>query len=358
MDSTHLDSYRTLGRTGLRVSPLMLGTLLFDDPGWGSDRETSLRILQRYIDAGGNAIDTANGYAGGRSEETIAEFLRRTPSARDGLVLATKFAGNMHPGDPNGGGTGRKAILRQVDASLARLGTDHIDLYWQHYFDPHTPLEETIGTLQDLVAAGKIRYYGLSDTPAWAVARAATIAELRGWAPIAAVQTEYSLLERTAEGELFGAARELGAGVTPWSPLAGGVLAGGYTRTNRRPSGQGRAEWPTTQGKLTDSTFALLDLLQQIAHDQGVPVPAVALAWVRHRPEVTAAVIGCRTTDQLEDNLASLTVALSDAQLRDLDALTAPQLPFPFAFLENSAVNLAQGGATINGVPSRTWHPA
>ncbi|MEV0279376.1 aldo/keto reductase [Streptomyces sp. NPDC050610] len=357
MSSTHLDSYRTLGRTGLRVSPLFLGTLTFDDPTWGSDRETALRMLRRYVDAGGNTIDTANGYAGGRAEETVAQYLRERPGARDGLVIATKFAGNMHPGDPNGGGAGRKAIMRQLDASLTRLGTDYIDLYWQHYFDQHTPLEETLSTLQDLVTAGKIRYFGLSDTPAWAVARMATIAELRGWASPAAIQVEYSLLERTSEGELFGAARELGLGVAAWSPLAGGVLSGKHTRENQSPAGSCRAALPDTRAKLTDRTFDLLDLLRQIAHEQHVPVSAVALAWLGHRPEVTAPVIGCRTVEQLEDNLASLTVSLSEAQLTELDALTAPELPFPIGFLRTSGVDLAQGGTTINGVPSRSWQP-
>lgn len=358
MSSAHLDSYRTLGRTGLRVSPLILGGLTFDDPAWGSDRETSLRLLHRYTEAGGNAVDTANGYAEGRSEETVGQFLRERPGARDGLVIATKFAGNLHPGDPNGGGAGRKAVLRQLDASLTRLGTDHIDLYWQHYFDPHTPLEETISTLQDLVTAGKIRHYGLSDTPAWAVARAATIAELRGWSPVAAIQAEHSLLERTAEGELFSVARELGIGVTPWSPLAGGVLSGKYTRTHRNAAESGRSELPNTRAKLTDNTFELLDLLRQIADEQHVPVSAVAIAWLRHRPEVTATIIGCRTIEQLEDNLASLTVDLSEAQLTELESLTAPELPFPLDFLRTSGVDLAQGGTTINGVPSGTWRPS
>jgi aryl-alcohol dehydrogenase-like predicted oxidoreductase len=351
-----LASYRTLGRTGLRISPLILGTLTFDDPGWGADQDTALHLLHRYVDAGGNTLDTANGYAGGRAEQTIATFLRKNPSLRDKLVLATKFAGNMHPGDPNGGGTGRKAILRQLDASLARLGTEYVDLYWQHYFDQHTPVEETISTLQDLVTAGKIRHYGLSDTPAWAVTRAASLAEAHGWAPVAAIQVEYSLLERSVEGELFGAARALGIGVTPWGPLAGGVLSGKYTRTGAAEAG--RADWASTRARLTETTFTLVDALHEIAAEQRVPVSAVALAWVTHRPEVTATIIGCRTIDQLENNLAALTVALSPVQLATLDELTAPLLPFPFAFLHRSAVDLAQGGATINGVPSRLWQPS
>ncbi len=352
----NLASYRTLGRTGLRISPLVLGTLTFDDPGWGCDQDTALQLLHHYVDAGGNTLDTANGYAGGRAEQTIAKFLKQNPSRRDALVLATKFAGNMHPGDPNGGGAGRKAILRQLDASLTRLGTDHVDLYWQHYFDRHTPIEETIGTLQDLITAGKIRYYGLSDTPAWAVTRAASLAECRGWAPVAAIQVEYSLLQRTVEGELFGAARALGIGVTPWGPLAGGVLSGKYTRTGDAESG--RADWASTRARLTDNNFALLDVLHEIAAAQRVPVSAVALAWVNHHPEVTATIIGCRTLEQLENNLASLAVTLSTDQLATLDTLTAPSLPFPFAFLDNTAADLAQGGATINGIPSRNWHPS
>ena len=210
-----LDSFRTLGRSGLRVSPLTLGTMIFGDSSRGADEETSHRIIDRYLAAGGNALDTANAYTAGRSEEIIGRYLAGHPGLRDRLVIATKFAGNMFPGDPNGGGAGRKAVMQQVDHSLRRLGTDYIDLYWQHNWDRHTPLEETMSTLNDLVRAGKVRYTGLSDTPAWAVARAATIDEFRGWAPVAAIQVEYSLLQRTTEGELFGIARELGLGVTP-----------------------------------------------------------------------------------------------------------------------------------------------
>lgn len=211
----NLTDFRTFGRTGLRVSPLTLGAMTFGDPSWGADAATSNAIIERYLEAGGNAIDTANGYTGGRSEEILGAYLAQHPGLRDRLVLATKFSGNMFPGDPNGGGAGRKAIMRQLDASLTRLRTDYVDLYWLHNFDRHTPIEETIETLQDLVRAGKIRYIGFSDTPAWAVSRMATISELRGWSAIAGIQVEYSLLERTVEGEQFGVARALGLGVTP-----------------------------------------------------------------------------------------------------------------------------------------------
>ncbi|MGI5129833.1 aldo/keto reductase [Pseudonocardia sp. CA-107938] len=350
-----LDHFRSLGRTGLRISPLGLGAMLFDDPSWGADRETSFRMLDHYRDRGGNFVDTSNGYARGRSEDTIGEYLRRHPGLRDRMVIATKFASNLHPGDPNSGGGGRKAIYSQLDGSLERLGTDYVDLYWFHHFDPHTPISETVAAVHDLVAAGKVRYFGISDSPAWAVARAGTIAEFRGWAPVSAIQIEYSLLERTPEGELFGAARELGAGGVSYSPLAGGVLSGKYTRENLRPAGSGRAAWPMSQAKLTESTFALLDRLREIADGHATTVSAVAIAWQIRRPAITSALVGARTVEQLEANLAAADLTLSAEECTSLDELTEPTLQFPYAFLRDIAVHVQQGGATINGVTSRRW---
>ncbi|HWB37008.1 MAG TPA: aldo/keto reductase [Rugosimonospora sp.] len=349
-----LTDFRTYGRTGLRVSPLTLGAMTFGDPSWGADVETAEAIIDRYLAAGGNAIDTANGYTEGRSEQTIGGYLTKHPGLRDRLVIATKFAGNMFPGDPNGGGAGRKAIVQQLDASLTRLGTDYVDLYWLHNYDPHTPIGETIATLDDLVRAGKIRYVGLSDTPAWGGARAATIAELRGWAPVAGIQVEYSLVQRTVEGELFGVARELGLGVTPWSPLAGGVLSGKYTRDNQSPADSGRV----TLGRpayLSEQTFTLLDALAEIARDLGTTVAAVALAWVRQQQPVTTTLIGARTVAQLDANLASLDVTIPAEALTRLDELTVPDLNFPFAFLTATARNWQQGGTTINGLASAVF---
>lgn len=349
-----LNSFRTLGRSGLRVSPITLGAMTFGDGSWGADDQTSTALLGRYLDAGGNFIDTANAYNGGRSEETIGAYLGKHPGLRDRLVIATKFGAGMFPGDPNGGGAGRKAILQQAEGSLRRLDTDYIDLYWQHNWDRHTPLEETISTLNDLVRAGKIRYIGLSDTPAWAVARAATIAELRGWAHVTAIQVEYSLLRRTVEGQLFGAARELGLGVTTWSPLASGVLTGKYTRENTVPEGSGRT-WQAAR-HLTEETFAALDLLHRIADELGASVAAVALAWVRQQPEVTSTIIGARTVEQLEANLASLQITIPAPQLAALDEMTRPQLEFPAELLKNIAPSYQQAGATINGVESSQFH--
>ena len=349
-----LNSFRTLGPTGLRVSPIALGTLTFGDASRGGDDDTSFRILDRYVEAGGNFIDSANAYPvagpGGRSEELIGTFLAKHSGTRDQLVVATKFAHNMFPGDPNAGGAGRKAIMQQLEGSLRRLGTDYIDLYWQHHWDRHTPLEETISTLNDLVHAGKVRYIGLSDTPAWAVARTATIAEFRGWANLAAIQVEYSLVQRTVEGELFGVARELGLGVTPWSPLASGVLSGKYSRENTAPPESGRADLAAPH--LTEQTFTLLDALQRMSGELGASVAALALAWVRQQPEVTSTIIGAHTVQQLDANLGSLDVTIPDEQLAELDRLTEPKLDFPADLLKTDAISLQQAGTTINGVPS------
>ena len=328
------------------MSPLALGTMTFGDPSWGADEETSTEILARYLDAGGNFVDTANAYMGGRSEEVLGRYLGKQPGLRDRLVLATKFALSMDPADPNNGGTGRKAIRHHVEESLRRLGTDYLDLYWQHNWDRHTPLEETMSTLDDLVRAGKVRYVGLSDTPAWAVTRMATLAEWRGWTPIAAIQVEYSLLERTAEGELFGAARELGLGVLPWSPLANGVLSGKYRRDNPMPAGSGRGMFVARH--LNERTWALLDALRRIAGELGTTVAAAALAWVRQQAPVTATVLGARTVAQLDADLASLEVTLGAGQLAELDALTTPDLNFPHAFLQNFGFPAQQGTTSIN----------
>ena len=228
-----LDHYVTLGRSGLRVSPLCLGAMTFgEDLGWGSSVEESEQIIDRFIELGGNFIDTANFYTKGHSEKIIGDHVGRHRARRDRLVIATKFSGNLYPGDPNGGGSGRKSIIAACEQSLRRLQTDYIDLYWLHNWDVHTPIEETMRALDDLVRAGKVRYLGVSDTPAWKIAEANVTARFRGWSPFIALQIEYSLLERTVEQELMPMARELGLGVTPWSPLKSGVLSGKYTRKN------------------------------------------------------------------------------------------------------------------------------
>jgi aryl-alcohol dehydrogenase-like predicted oxidoreductase len=236
---------------------------------------------------------------------------------------------------------------------LRRLQTDYVDLYWQHHFDRHTPIEETMATFDDLVRAGKVLYVGLSDTPAWAVARAATVAELRGWAPVVALQLDYSLLQRSVEGEQFGVARALGLGVTPFSPLAGGRLSGKYTRTERSPADSGRAQLLTPS--LTDGMFDVIELVEKIAAELGTTAAAVALAWVRQRPEITSILVGARRVDQLEANIASLAVELPDEAVQRLNAATTPSLDFPAEFLEQIALPRQQGGTTINGIASTVF---
>src|ERR1043166_9198257 len=273
-----LNHYVTIGNSGLRVSPFCLGAMTFgEDWNWGSSPAESQAIMARFFERGGNFIDTANVYTKGHSEKIIGDYIGRDRSRRDRAVIATKFFGNLYPGDPNGGGAGRKNIIASCEQSLRRLQTDYIDLYWMHCWDRFTPIEETMRALDDLVAAGKVRYIGFSDTPAWKVAEAQTIARFRGWAPLVALQIEYSLLERTVEGELIPMALEMGLGVTPWSPLKSGVLSGKYTRDNAATTKPDRGERVTAI--LDERAFAIIDALRAIAGELNTTPAAVALAW-------------------------------------------------------------------------------
>jgi len=342
-----LDSYVTLGHSGLRVSPFCLGAMTFGtDLGWGSSPEESEAILTRYLERGGNFIDTANIYTHGHSEKIIGDFFAQKKARRDRAVIATKFFGNMYQGDPNGGGAGRKAIMEQCEQSLRRLQTDYIDLYWLHNWDKYTPIEETMRALDDLVDSGKVRYIGFSDVPAWKVAQAQTIALFRGWAPLIALQIEYSLLERTVEGELVPMAQELGLGVTPWSPLKGGILSGKYTRENASTFEGSRA---ALTGGPTEEAYTIIDQLKIIADALDTDVAAVALAWVQSRPGVTSTIIGARRIDQFDANVAALDVKLTAEQTASLDALSTPRLNFPAEFIANLSSSLAHSGATVNG---------
>ncbi len=346
-----LNHYVTLGRSGLRVSPLCLGTMTFGlDWGWGSSPEDSKKIIDAYINRGGNFLDTANIYTKGHSEKIIGDHVGRHSAKRDRLVLATKFLGNMFPGDPNSGGSHRKAIVGALEESLRRLQTDYIDLYWMHFHDRHTPIDETMRTLDELVRAGKVRYIGFSDTPAWLCARAQTLAEFKNWTPLVALQIEYSLLERTVEGDLVPMARELGMGVTPWSPLKGGVLSGKYTRDHQPPAGRG--EWVSNH--LKARAFDIIDVLIRVGKEAKITPAQVALAWVQSRPGVSSSIIGARTMDQLTDNLGALEVKLSPEHTTALDEASKVVQAFPHEFLKYT-VNNTQGGTTVNGTPSEVW---
>ena len=346
-----LNHYVTLGKSGLRVSPFCLGTMTFgEDLGWGSSEKDSKAILDRFIERGGNFIDTANGYTFGHSEKIIGDHLGSIPHRRDRLVLATKFFFNLYPGDPNGGGTNRKTVIASCEQSLRRLQTDYIDLYWMHLHDKHTPIEETLRAMDDLVKSGKVRYIGFSDTPAWKVAQAQTIAQLRGWSPLVALQIEYSLLERTVEGELIPMAQEMGLGITPWSPLKSGILSGKYTRANAGKVKADRGAW--AESGLNEKSYAIIEELQRISNQLDTSPAAVALAWVQGKPGVTSSILGARTVSQLEQNLAALDVKLRPEDVKALDALSAPVLSFPVDFLKYAAGSISAGGTTINGEKS------
>ncbi|GIG93206.1 aldo/keto reductase [Plantactinospora endophytica] len=349
-----LDSYLTLGRSGLRVSPFALGAMNFGvEGGWGCGVEESEQILQAYLDRGGNFVDTANFYTNGHSEAILGDFFAARPGLRDRVVLASKFFGNLYPGDPNGGGAGRKAIVAQLDQTLRRMKTDYLDVYWLHNWDAHTPVEETMRTLDGLVTAGKIRYVGFSNTPAWYTAQAHTMAVLRSWTPVIALQVEYSLLARTVEGELVPLARDAGMGLTPWSPLAGGFLSGKYSR--------GAEVHDTMRGRITggptDAQFAVIDVLTTVAAEVEASPAAVALAWLRSRPMVTAPILGPRRLAHLDANLAALDVRLSDQQIAALDEASAPRLNYPYDLNRQTGAMLQFGGSTVDGVPSTVYPP-
>ncbi|TCO65084.1 aldo/keto reductase [Actinocrispum wychmicini] len=334
--------YHLLGRTGLRVSPLALGTMTFGAPDWGSDEDTSRAIFQRYLEWGGNFVDSAVNYAGGASEELLGKFLAETGS-RERIVLATKFTGAVDATDPNGWGNGRKNILRSLDTSLRRLGTDYIDLYWLHFWDTYTPVEEIVSTLDTLVRAGKVRAVGFSDVPAWYAAKAHTLAVSRGLEPVNALQMEYSLVERNIEREHVPAMRDMGMGLIPWSPLGGGFLTGKYTRAeDGRLSGDGRFTRfeHFRRQRHGDQKWAILDQLVKVAGEVGCTPAQAALNWVANRPTVTSTIIGASTRKQLDDNLGALDFDVPHDELTELskpephhpynlyDRSVWPQLPF------------------------------
>ena len=350
-----LDSYVGLGRSGLKVSPFCLGAMNFgEDGGFGCGVEESEQILRTYLDHGGNFVDTANFYTNGHSEAILGDFLAAHPGLRDRLVLATKFYGNLHLGDPNGGGASRKAIIGQLEDSLRRLRTDYIDLYWLHNHDRSTPVEETLRTLDDLVSAGRIRYVGFSDTPAWFTAKAHTTALLRDWTPVTALQMEYSLLERTIEGELIPLAEDAGMGLLPWSPLKNGYLSGKYRLGQDGPADARRA---SAVGHPTEAQFTVIETLAAVAGEIGASPAAVALSWVQNRPGVSSTIIGPRTLKHLQANLAGLEIRLTPEQSARLDEVSTPALNFPHDLNLRVGRMLKYAGATVDGEPSAVYPP-
>ncbi|VXC65010.1 aldo/keto reductase [Sphingomonas sp. AX6] len=353
-----LTAFRSLGRSGLIVSPLALGTMTFGPGEWGSDEATSRAVFDAYRASGGNFIDTADIYSDGESETLVGKFIADRRE-RDDLVLATKFAfnGSSSPltathagrGNPNAGGAGAKNIHRALDASLRRLRTDYIDLYWMHIWDGVTPIEEIVQTLGDLVRIGKIRYYGLSDMPAWLAMKAATIAAERRLPGPIALQVEYSLVARDVEAEHFPAAREGGMSIMPWSPLAGGFLSGKYQRGDVAGKGRLSGANPFGDSKFTDRNWAILEAVEQVAKELGRPVAQVALAWTLKRRGVGSTLVGASKVSQLDNNIAATDIQFEDAQLARLNEASTPQMGFTTGLTSPMIRRMIYGGHEVVG---------
>ena len=333
--------YRLYGNSGLRVSEISLGTMTFgEDWGWGSSKDEARKIYDAYRDAGGNFIDTANLYTNGTSETFIGEFMR---DHRDSVVLATKYT-NAAPGtDANAAGNQRKSMVQALEASLRRLKTDYIDLYWMHIWDQMTPVEEVMRAFDDMVSQGKVLYIGVSDAPAWWIAQANTLAELRGRTQFIGLQIEYSLMERTVERELIPMAKAFNLGVVAWSPLAGGSLSGKY-----HSGGSKDARYTTDMGKAFQKTGERADQIvaavQKVSQQVGRSSAQVALAWLRYRDIPIIPIIGARRIPQLQDNLASLDLTLTREQVSALDQASAIEMGFPHDFFANELVNTFRYG--------------
>lgn len=326
-------NYRQLGRTGLRVSELCLGAMTF---GRESTEKDSFKMLDRFVEAGGNFIDTANVYSTGLSEEILGRWLKG--KSRDDFVLATKVRFRMGPG-PNDIGLSRKHILSAVENSLRRLGTDYIDLYQIHRRDPDTPWEETLGTLDSLVKAGKVRYLGASNVTGYQLQKAIDLSRARGWEAFSCLQPLYNLLDRSTEWELLPVCRTEGLGVIPWSPLRGGWLSGKYHRNMSAPPAGTRIETAEKEGwgerwseYATEHTWTVVDTLMAIAKEAGKTPAQVALNWVMNQPGITAPILGVRTMAHLEDNLGAAGWALSEEQTSRLNQVSDVPLPYPYNF--------------------------
>ena len=316
--------YRLMGSSGLWVSEVALGSMTFGNTEWGVEKDESRSVYEGFREAGGNFVDTANVYSGGRSEQFVGEFMA---GHRDEIVLATKYSAPMRPGDLNAQGNSRKHMMESVHASLERLGTDYIDLYWVHARDHTTLPEEIMRGLDDLVTSGKVLYIGISDAPAWQVARCNTIAELRGWSRFVGLQIRYSLIDREVEHELLPMAEALDLTVTPWDTLGSGVLTGKY---NRDADTTGRA---TQRGRISERGLNIAAEVVAVADELGCSPAQVALSWVRSRRGVIVPLIGARTRAQLDDNLGCLDLELPDDAITRLDEISAIRTPFPHNML-------------------------
>jgi aryl-alcohol dehydrogenase-like predicted oxidoreductase len=336
--------YKLLGHSGLRVSELCLGTMTFgEDWGWGGSYDESRKMFDIFAEAGGNFLDTANLYTNGTSEKYVGEFVA---SDRDRWVIATKYSLNTGGGEINACGNHRKNMMQAVEASLKRMQIEYIDLLWLHAWDFTTPIEEVMRAFDDLVRMGKVLYIGVSDTPAWIISQANTIALLRGWTPFVGLQIEYSLRERTPERDLLPMAKAFDIGVTAWSPLAGGILTGKYNRP--ADNGEtGRYSTSGMEGKVSERDLKIAEEVVNVAKEIGHSPAQVALNWLRQQQGIDIIpIVGSRKLQQLEDNIACLEFELTPEQMQRLDVVSAIELGFPHDFLKSSMVqDFAFGGA-------------
>ncbi|MGV2288900.1 aldo/keto reductase [Trinickia sp. YCB016] len=359
-----MNRYTLLGRSGLRVSPISLGTMTFGTEwGWGADEDTAERLFDQYVNAGGNFIDTADLYTEGTSETWVGKFVAAR-GLRDQLVIATKYSYNAQPGNPNAGGNHRKNLLRALEASLKRLNTDYIDLYYLHTWDRMTPVDEVMRAMDDAVRAGKIRYVGLSDTPAWFAGRAQTLADWRGFEPVAAMQLEYSLIERNAENEFADLAANLGMGLIPWSPLGMGVLSGKYkpSQGGGISSGGGRLDTVGANprpgfDKLTERNFRIVAELEAVANEAGRPMAQVALNWLHQKRGVTSIIVGATKPEQLQQSLGALDFTLAPELVARLDAVSEPARPFPYYMFSDAHQPRIHGQVEVASKPQQYDRP-
>lgn len=335
--------YKLFGKSGLRVSELCLGTMTFGEEwGWGADAKTSQEIFETFAAAGGNFIDTANRYTEGTSERLVGQFIH---SDRDHYVVASKYSLYDRKGSVNYSGNHRKNLLRSVEASLQRLQTDYLDILWLHAWDFKTPVGEVMRGLEDLVRMGKVHYLGISDTPAWIVAQCNTLAELRGWAAFAGLQIQYNLVQRTPERDLLPMAKAFGLTVTPWAPLAAGLLSGKYLKHSAKGRLQGNEK------HLTESNQAIAQVVVKVAEELGRSPAQVAINWTRHDQELSVIpIIGARKVTQIQDSLQAVDFSIPAEQLALLNRVSAIELGFPHDFLRSDGVRDVLFGGTYDQI--------
>jgi aryl-alcohol dehydrogenase-like predicted oxidoreductase len=342
--------YRLLGRSGLRVSEIALGTMTFGEEwGWGASKEESRRIFDTYTERGGNFIDTANRYTEGTSEYFVGEFIKQD---RGHFVVATKYSLYTRKGDPNASGNHRKNMVQSLEASLQRLGTDYVDVYWLHAWDYLTPIDEVMRAFDDLVRAGKILYAGISDTPAWIVSQANTIATLRGWTPFIGLQIEYSLIERTVERDLVPMARAFDLAVAAWAPLGGGLLSGKYTNATAAGTTETKRLQPGSF-RLTDRNLSIARAVADVARQTDHSPSQIAVAWVMSRPGTVIPIVGARRAAQLAETLDAADIVLTADQIARLDAASNIDLGFPHEWLTRDYVQDLVYGGTLPLIKDR-----